>query len=215
MQHEWPGGVSGLGVEDAVVPATGQAAMLGPNAIIQTIAALRERYASADLHLLLDGAAGIYLSQLPSSMIPEAEFHALAELLAARLGPEQAGAILYRSGERTADYVVHHRIPAPIHALLAVLPAPLGLRLLLPAIGKHAWTFAGSEEFRFSLGRAPWLSIGSLVGADTSGIAAVLCRYYCGAFTQMLRRLVSRRIELRETSCQARGARACVYQIVV
>jgi hypothetical protein len=79
-----------LGVEYAVLAATGQAAMLGSNAIIQTIAALRERYAPTDLHLLLDGAAGTYLSRLPSTMIPEAKFHALAELLAARLGPEQA-----------------------------------------------------------------------------------------------------------------------------
>jgi bacteriochlorophyll 4-vinyl reductase len=43
----------------------------------------------------------------------------------------------------------------------------------------------------------------------------VLCRYYGGAFTQMLRRLVSPRISLRETSCQACGGSACVFQIVL
>jgi divinyl protochlorophyllide a 8-vinyl-reductase len=191
------------------------AARIGPNAIIQTIAALREAYAPDELPGLLVGGGEGYLSQLPREMIHEEEFHALVELLVARLGVERAGAVLYRSGERTADYVRANRIPAPFRAVLGILPAPLGLRLLLMAISKHAWTFAGSGKFSFHLGRGPWLSIGKPVNHDTAGIAAVLCRYYCGAFTQMLRRVVSPRIGLRETSCQARGGDACVYQIVL
>lgn len=198
-----------------MVPATMHAARIGPNAIIQTIAALREVYAPDELPRLLAGGAEAYLSQLPHEMIPEEQFHALVELITPRLGIERAGEILYRSGERTADYVRANRIPAPFRAVLGVLPAPLGLRLLLLAISKHAWTFAGSGKFSFHLGRAPWISIGKPVDHDTSAIAAVLCRYYCGSFTQMLRRVVSQRIELRETSCQARGGEACVYQIVL
>jgi divinyl protochlorophyllide a 8-vinyl-reductase len=99
--------------------------------------------------------------------------------------------------------------------VLGILPAPLSLRLFLPVISKHAWTFAGSGAFRFSIGWSPWLSIGRPAGHDTSGIAAALCRYYCGAFTQMLRQVVNRRIELRETACQASGSTACVYQILL
>jgi divinyl protochlorophyllide a 8-vinyl-reductase len=202
--------------EDAVVSATMSAARIGPNAIIQTIAALREAYAPEDLRALLAGEAEGYLSHLPHEMIPEVEFHDLVTLLTARLGAERAGAILHRSGERTADYVRANRIPAPIRTVLGLLPAPLSLRLLLPAISKHAWTFGGSGRFSFSVGRMAWVSIGKPSGdRDTSEIAAVLCRYYCGAFTQMLRRLVSSRISLRETSCQAHGGPACVYQIVM
>ncbi|NTW98290.1 MAG: bacteriochlorophyll 4-vinyl reductase [Oscillochloris sp.] len=191
------------------------AARIGPNAIIQTIASLREVYAPDELPKLLVGGAEVYLSELPHAMIPEEQFHALVELLTPRLGVERAGEILYRSGERTADYVRANRIPGPFRTVLGIIPAPIGLRLLLPAISKHAWTFAGSGKFSFHLGRAPWISIGKPVDHDTSGIAAVLCRYYCGAFTQMLRRVVSQRIELREASCQARGGEACVYQIVM
>lgn len=198
-----------------MVPATQQPARLGPNAIIQTIAALHERYPPEELRTVLAGAAGRYLSQLPSAMIPEAEFHEVVAQLAERLGCAPAREILFRSGERTADYVADNRIPAIFRALLGRLPAPLGVRLLLPAISKHAWTFVGSGTFSFSLGRAPWLSIGIPERSGTSAIAAVLCRYYCGAFTQLLRRLVSRRIELREIACQARGDRACVYRIVL
>ncbi|EFO81957.1 bacteriochlorophyll 4-vinyl reductase [Oscillochloris trichoides DG-6] len=202
-------------MEDAVVAATMHAAKIGPNSIIQTIAALREVYPAEELPTLLAGGAEIYLSELPHEMIPEEQFHALVALLTPRLGVERAGDILFRSGERTADYVRANRIPGPFQALVGILPAPLGLRLLLLAISKHAWTFAGSGKFSFHLGRGPWLSIGKPVDRDTSAIAAVLCRYYCGAFTQLLRRVVNSRITLRETTCQARGGAACVYQIVL
>jgi divinyl protochlorophyllide a 8-vinyl-reductase len=191
------------------------AARIGPNAIIQTIAALREVYTPEVLRTLLAGEAEVYLSHLPHEMIPEVQFHELVDLLTVRLGVERAGDILHRSGERTADYVRANRIPAPIRTLLGLLPAPLSLRLLLPAISKHAWTFAGSGAFSFDLGRTPSVSIGRSASLETSGIAAVLCRYYCGAFTQMLRRLVSPRISLREVNCQARGDHACVFQIVM
>ncbi|MEI7772852.1 MAG: bacteriochlorophyll 4-vinyl reductase [Chloroflexales bacterium] len=198
-----------------MVSATMSAARIGPNAIIQTIASLREVYGPDELRALLAGDAEGYLSHLPHEMIPEAEFHVLVELLTARLGAERAGEILHRAGERTADYVRANRIPAPIRTVLGLLPAPLSLRLLLPAISKHAWTFVGSGVFSFSIGRTPSVSIGRSVSQDTSGIASVLCRYYYGAFTQMLRRVVNSRISLREVACQARSGSACVYQIEI
>lgn len=195
--------------------ATTHLGRIGPNAIIQTIAALRERYPAEQLPGLLLGGGEGYLSALPSAMIAEEEFHALVTLLAGRLSDEQLGQILYRAGERTADYVQANRIPAPIRALLKLLPGPASLRLLLPAISQHAWTFAGSGAFRFSLGLRPFVSIGRPVGADTGAIAGALCRYYYGAFGKMLRDLVSPRLVLRETACQAAGDQACVYQIVI
>ncbi|NNJ10861.1 bacteriochlorophyll 4-vinyl reductase [Chloroflexales bacterium ZM16-3] len=202
-------------LEDAVVATTMNVARIGPNSIIQTITSLRETCSPDELRALLAGEAEGYLSHLPHEMIPEGEFHDLVRLLVARMGIERAGEVLYRSGELTADYVRANRIPAPIRTLLGLFPAQISLRLLLPAISKHAWTFAGSGKFSFSLSLTPSVSIGKPEGQDTSGIAAALCCYYCGAFTQMLRRLVSRRIELRETSCQAHGGPACVYQIVM
>lgn len=195
--------------------ATISAARIGPNSIIQTVAVLREVYTPDELRTVLTGKAAGYLSHLPHEMIPEVEFHELVELLTARLGVERAGEILHRSGELTADYVRANRIPAPIRTVLGLLPAPISLRLFLLAISKHAWTFAGSGAFSFSIGRTPSVSIGKSVSRDTSGIAAVLCRYYCGAFTQLLRRVVSSRISLREVACQARSGSACVHQIVM
>lgn len=188
-------------------------ARIGPNAIIQTIAALRERHGPEELRSLLAGDAEGYLSRLPHEMIPEQEFHALVGLLVARLGAERAGEILYRSGQGTANYVRDNRIPALARALMGLLPAAARLRLLLPAIGRHAWTFVGSGTFRFGLGRRPWVSIAGHPGQGD--LAAALCRYYCGAFTQLLRRLVSEEIVLREVTCQTRGGDACLFEIVL
>ncbi|MBX0328063.1 bacteriochlorophyll 4-vinyl reductase [Oscillochloris sp. ZM17-4] len=198
-----------------MVATTMHVARIGPNAIIQTIAALRESYAPEELPALLAGDAAGYLSELPHAMIPESDFHDLVRLLVARMGGERAGEILYRSGERTADYVRANRIPAPIRTVLGLLPAPISLRLLLLAISKHAWTFVGSGVFRFGLGRAPSVSIGRPDDQRAADISGALCRYYSGAFTQMLRRVVSQRIDLRETACQSHGGDACVYQIVL
>jgi hypothetical protein len=60
----------------------------------------------------------------------------------------QAGAILAKAGQGTADYILAHRIPGPAKALIRALPAPLGARLLTAAIARHAWTFTGSGRFR-------------------------------------------------------------------
>ena len=57
---------------------------------------------------------------------------------------EQAAAIAYDAGLRTADYIIENRIPKLASALLRVMPTGIAMRVLLRAIEKHAWTFAGS-----------------------------------------------------------------------
>ena len=57
------------------------------------------------------------------------------------------GASRAKPAPRTGDYLLAHRIPKPVQALLKRLPAPLAARVLLAAITRHAWTFAGSGRF--------------------------------------------------------------------
>ena len=45
-------------------------------------------------------------------------------------------------------YVLHNRIPRLVRRLLPKVPRRLALRLLLRAVRAHAWTFAGSADFR-------------------------------------------------------------------
>lgn len=194
--------------------ATTGIARIGPNAIIQTVAALGERYGGDQQRAILAGPSAAYLERPPSAMIAEQAFHELVELLVERLGSADAVPVLERSGQRTADYVRANRIPAAVQLLLRLLPPGLRLRLFLPAISQHAWTFAGSGVFKYATGRRPWLSIQSPTMHDRPAIAAPLCAYYHGAFEGLLQQLITPRLQLRETACQVRGDEACVYQIV-
>jgi hypothetical protein len=65
---------------------------------------------------------------------------------------EVAAEVARSAGRRTADYLLAHRIPKPVQALLKALPARLAARVLLSAIARHAWTFAGSGVFSASTG---------------------------------------------------------------
>lgn len=188
--------------------------LMGPNAIIQTFAALSDSLGPDRLRPLLGGTPlERYIAAPPTALINEREFHSLARHLLTQLGPRETAQILCRSGALTAEYVLANRIPPPVGRLLRWLPARLALQLLLPAIARFSWTFAGSGAFAYAVGRSPWLSIASpLLQADPA-LAEAVCPYYQAAFDRMLGALVGPRVTLREVACLARGADACVYQI--
>ena len=188
---------------------------IGPNSIIQTIAALREAYGPVESSaILVRGGSADLLDRMPTAMVDEREFHSLARLLVDQIGDEHAGHILKRAGQLTAEYLLQNRIPRPIQLLLRALPPWLGLRLLLPAINKNAWTFAGSGAFEYTSSGKPYVSIANRRLSDAPELAAAVCSYYKGTFEHLLRTLVDRRVALWENSCQAQGGHACVYQIV-
>lgn len=187
---------------------------IGPNAIIQTVAALREILGDdAARAALVRGGAGNLPDHLPHELIDEREFHALVELLLEQIGEERTLHVMVRSGQLTSDYVFANRIPVVARALLRLLPPRLGLRLLLPAMQRHTWTFAGSGVFAYDLTPTPSLSIANGSLFDTPAMAAAMCAYYRGAFEQMFRKLICPQATLRELECQARGDRRCRYVI--
>jgi divinyl protochlorophyllide a 8-vinyl-reductase len=186
---------------------------IGPNAVLQTLRALREREAPEVAHLVPTRA------QLPQSwpdgMIPEVWFVRLVHALRATLPADRAEAILRQSGTYTADYVGQHRIPALFRGLLRLLPARLGIPLLLTAFRRHAWTFAGGGRFQAE-GAFPGTIV--LAGCPTcraeaaapdSGHAGA---YYEAAFEGLLR-LAAPGVRVREVSCQASHASRCRFQI--
>jgi divinyl protochlorophyllide a 8-vinyl-reductase len=115
---------------------------------------------------------------------------------------------------RTADYLLAHRIPKPVQALLKVLPAPLACRVLLAAIRRHAWTFAGSGRFSAS-GRAAG-------GADDPRQPAVrgvasdtpACDFYAATFEHLFRVLVHPRARCTETSARPAATRLPLRALV-
>lgn len=187
-----------------------EAPRIGPNSVLQSLRALAELESAQVLAAIRDRAA--LPDPLPDGMIPDAWFVRLVEAIRAELPDDRAEAVLQRAGAHTATYVAAHRIPRPIRALLAVLPARLGIPILLTAFRKHAWTFAGAGRFAIE-GEYP----GTLVLEDAPtcrehGDGPLRGSYYAAAFEGLLR-LASARVHVHEIACQGAGAARCRFHV--
>ncbi len=200
----------------ATHPAVG-VARIGPNAIIQTVAALKEEQGSEEVQRFLVRIGRDDLAAaLPTTMVDEQEFINLIAALRAELGLATTRRVLARSGALTAEYVRTNRIPAPARILLPLLPRRLALRILLKAIVGHAWTFAGAGRFSYTLDRrGATLSLGSC--PECRGITAdePICDYYVACFQGLLRPLIDPQLTVHERACTAQGAAACRFEVVL
>lgn len=191
-------------------PATAvrDAAVVGPNALTQLLAPLRARLGEAGARRVFE-LAGLqrFVDEPPGAMVAESDAAALFAAVRATLPAGEADAVLRAAGEGTADYVMAHRIPAPVRGLLRVLPATLAARLLLRAIERHAWTFAGSGRCRARYGRP------SVVVIEANPLATPGCPWHVAVFTRMFTTLVSPLANVRQAQCCAAGEDACRYEI--
>jgi bacteriochlorophyll 4-vinyl reductase len=62
----------------------------------------------------------------PAGMVPEATVTALQQALTRRFGPARAAALSWIAVRRTADYLLQHPNPVPVHAALKWLPTRAG-----------------------------------------------------------------------------------------
>ncbi len=182
-------------------------ARIGPNAVTQVAAALRASHGEATAQRVFHtaGLDGL-LADPPDTMTDERQVAALHRALADELGPD-AAAVSREAGLRTGDYILAHRIPAPVRGLLKALPAPLAGWLLLAAIRRHAWTFAGSGRFAAHAGRE------SVVEIADNPIAVSGCPWHAAVFERLFQALVSPRAKVRQTASCADGAPACRFII--
>ncbi|MBN2885950.1 MAG: bacteriochlorophyll 4-vinyl reductase [Chromatiaceae bacterium] len=189
------------------------AGRIGPNAIIRVAEALEaaENRAAVE-HLFTAAGLAHYLDAMPDAMVDEREVSRLQTALREQLGIARARAISRDAGRRTGDYLLAHRIPKPAQRLLKLLPAGLASQVLIKAIGKNAWTFAGSGHFSAAPGKPVRLTIQN--GPICAGAKAdePLCDFYAGTFERLFRVLVQRETQVTETACQAQGAEACVFE---
>ena len=185
-------------------------ALVGPNAVTQLHAAM----CAAGRYALMErvfAAAGHqeWLSSAPEAMIPEAaaaDVHRQGWRLA---NPADAAHLAADAGRRTADYVMENRIPAPVRALLSVLPGMLSEPLLLSAIARHGWTFAGSGDVRILRGGDAALEIRPNPLAGPFG-----CVWHMAVFTAMWQRFVHPEAQVVETACCSSGAPACRFAVL-
>jgi divinyl protochlorophyllide a 8-vinyl-reductase len=195
----------------APAAATGR---IGPNAITRVAEALQLLVGEATTRSLFD-AAGLagHLLAPPQGMVDEREVTRLHAVLRSTLGTRLAAQVARTAGRRTADYLLAHRIPQLVQWLLAMLPAALSARVLLAAITRHAWTFAGSGDFSARAGMPVVLTVrgNPLCRGLASGVPA--CDFYAATFEHLFATLVHPDAQVRETACEACGDAECRFEI--
>jgi len=189
-----------------------RSARIGPNAIIRVAEALNAR---GDDPARVFASAGLahYLAAPPEQMVDENDVIALQTALRAMLDPEIARHVSYDAGLRTGDYLLAHRIPKGAQRMLKLLPPRPASRILLSAVGKHAWTFSGSGHFSFEVGPSVRARIADCPICRGAHADHPVCDFYAGAFDRLFTTLVSRKTRVREIHCQAMGADACVFEM--
>lgn len=178
----------------------GSGPRVGPNAVLQLIAALRGRGIDPAPMFAAAGLPGL-LAEPPSAMMPAAEALALFRAVLA-MRPD-AGDILSDAGARTGAYVLENRIPRPAQWLLRALPGRLALPLLLRAIAKNAWTFGAS---RIAVGP------GVLVLPDNP-MATPGCPWHRATIGTLVRALAHPGAMVDHPECRAKGGAACRFRI--
>jgi divinyl protochlorophyllide a 8-vinyl-reductase len=216
--------------------ATAARPCIGPNAIIRLQEALKASVGGDRARDLFERAGqGRHIAAPPAEMVDETDVTSLYTLLPSQLGSLLAAEVSSRAGALTGNYLLAHRIPRLVQRLLHWLPAPLAARVLIAAIQRHAWTFVGSGHFDVSSVPAAVTRAGSILGSNgVSGAnrrARLLlrvgncplcrgstqsspgCSYYSATFERIFAALVHPRTQVQETSCQAMGAPACVFEV--
>jgi divinyl protochlorophyllide a 8-vinyl-reductase len=187
---------------------------IGPNAVTRVAEVLVERFGVLRMAAIFRRAGlAQYVDALPKQMVDEAEVIRLHVELRATLDAAATRDVAREAGRRTGDYLLAHRIPRPVQWLLKSLPPPLAARVLLAAITRHAWTFAGSGRFEV-LGYSP-VRVSISGNPLARGVRADMpqCDYYAATFERLFCALVSRHSTVVETHCEAAGAAACVFEM--
>ena len=98
-------------------------ARIGPNAITRVAEALRsQRGEAATQQLFAEAGLSHHLDRPPERMVAEADVIALHAALRQLPGWRL---VARDAGQRTAGYLLAHRIPPPVRLLLRLLPARL------------------------------------------------------------------------------------------
>ena len=183
---------------------------VGPNAIIQTREALDALCGIARRTAIFRQAG---LSALGDhrlrDLVGVGQVNALNQTIGQRLQPLLAHAVLRRAGEMTGAYVLENRIPKPAHQLLKALPRAIAQRLLMKAIARNAWTFAG--QARVETG-ATWI----LIHANPicqGGLGFSCCEWHVAVFLRLFHTLVDPRIRICETHCTGQGSEGCRFTV--
>lgn len=181
------------------------AGLIGPNAVIQLGQALRDHGGLGERVFARAGFLRL-LTAPPDAMIDEAIPARLFAALWAE-APDLAPAIAHRAGRLTGEYVLANRIPRPARLVLRALPARFAAPLLLKAIQKHAWTFAGTGQCLVESGQPAVVTIIDNPLTMPGGI------WHVGVFESLFCALVSPATRVSHQGTRLNGRPACRFQL--
>jgi divinyl protochlorophyllide a 8-vinyl-reductase len=184
-------------------------ARIGPNAIIQMGEALAARHEGTRAERIYSRAGLLpYLAQPPTAMVHEGEVARLFRAVSDEPDPAMARDLFADAGRRTGRYILSNRIPAVARFLLPLLPRGLALKILLKAISKHAWTFAGTGRVSYTTG-----SPASITIADNPIATSLGCVWHAAVFETIFGTLIRGQVRVRETCCHAGADHRCTFEI--
>lgn len=186
---------------------------IGPNVLIQTARVLERRLGRDVAERALWISAHYTLDALPTEMVREADANALMRYLVAEFGQSIARTMMREAGEATGDYLLANRIPGVARFTLPLLPGPASLRVLLSAIGRHTWTFAGSAQVRITPGNPAVISVSRCPLCAGMHSEIPTCDFYLGTFSRLATALLGQHAWAEEVACEARGDSACRFLI--
>lgn len=187
---------------------------IGPNAVIQLVAALKALgETDAMSRLFKDAGHDAWIESPPEKMIPASEAARLHVGLRRLLPEPRAAAALAMAGGLTADYLLANRIPRFAQAVFKVLPARVSAWALMRLISAHAWTFAGSGVFSFVIDSGAEARIGDNPLCSGLRTEAPACVWHTAVFEGLFRALVSPSTRAQETACRARGDDCCRFRL--
>lgn len=181
--------------------------LIGPNAVLQLLPVLEQAGGAAFRDQVM-AAAGIFVPPSGMGLMPQAPAARMHQALRA-LEPEMAPSLAWAAGERTAQYILAHRIPKAAQLVLRALPARFAGPVLSRAIAKNAWTFAGTGVFAVTGPLQFQIADNPIVAGESS--ATPLCHWHCAVFETLFRTLVDPDLRCHEPSCCAMGAKACRF----
>ena len=200
--------------EASARPHSETAGRIGPNAILQTVAVIRARFGDAAASRVLAGTPW-RLEHLPDEMVPERDVLTVVHATLRDLGYEQGHRVMDAAGARTARYLLAQRIPKAAQCIMKLVPAPIALRILLTAIQRNSWTFAGSATFVVRYGGPAVVEFHDCAMCRGLHGTASACAFYEATFRELLLALVSPRARVIETACMAADAECCRFQLWV
>jgi divinyl protochlorophyllide a 8-vinyl-reductase len=187
---------------------------IGPNAVIQLVAALKALgETEAMSRLFQQSGHGAWLESPPHKMIAASEAARLHVGLRGLLPKPRAEAALALAGGLTADYLLANRIPGFAKTVFRILPSRLSAWALMRLISANAWTFAGSGVFSFAIDSGAEARIGENPLCSGLHTEAPACVWHAAVFEGLFRSLVSPSSRAQEVACRARGDDCCRFRL--